>query len=91
MPIKATVFIPPSGKQEVITVNEIDDSDAEFFTLHNVKISMERLQTGVYVIYGDWGKKTPDGEPDEDMVMSGSKSCRELMHQLRTQLEEVLT
>lgn len=91
MPIQATVFIPPSGRQEVITVTEIDDRDAEFFTQHNVKLSMEQLQTGLYVIYGDWGKKTPDGEPEEAIVMSATRSCRELMHQLRTDLEEVLT
>lgn len=87
MPIQATVFVPPNGRQETIMVQEINDDDANWFIGHNVKLSMEQLQTGVFVLYADYGAKTEDGDPDEIIVL-GTKGCREMMTELRIKTQK---
>lgn len=88
MPIQAIVFVPPNAKQEVITVTEINDEDAEWFTQHNIKISMEELSNGAKAVYADYGN------PDEEVIvisMPGrEKSCRDMMATLRKQTEDAI-
>lgn len=83
MSIPVTVFTPPNGDQSVIEVKDITADDATWFIANNVKISMENLRTGDRAIYADWGKKYPDGEPIEEMVISNRRSCKEMMSDLR--------
>ena len=88
MPIQATVYILPNGRQEVITVTEITDDDALWFTQHNVKLSMEELRTGAKVIYADYGN--PDEEAIVVSMPGRERPCIEMMTELRKQTETSL-
>lgn len=83
--MKATVFVPPNGEQQEITITKIRAEDREFFEKHGVKISMEELG-GQNVVYADTGKVT-DGEPDELIEISHGRSCEDTLYALRAACE----
>jgi len=90
MPIQATVFLRPNGRQEEITVKNINDDDANFFKTRSVKISMEDNPGLGTTVYADYGAVTEDGEPDEIIVFSRGRSCEDTMAELRELVERAM-
>lgn len=85
--MKATLYKQPFGRTQEIDISEIDDSDAEWLEANGVKISLEEIG-GVFVVYGDIGHKTEDGEPDEIVEISQGRTCRQVMAALRQACEK---
>lgn len=85
-----TLYIPPNGRTREIDVREVDADDEAWFAEHKVKLSMEEAG-GTFVCYADVGKRDEDGEPDEAIEISGTRSCRETLHALRLQCESLLS
>ena len=83
----ATFFLPPNGRQEVHEITEVEPQDASFFEQNRIKVSMEQLMTGDYTLYADTGKLA-FGEPDELIVISRGRSCRECLTELRKLCEK---
>lgn len=90
MPIQATLFVRPNGRQEEITVKDINDDDANFFNTRSVKISMEDSPGFGPTVYADYGAVTEDGEPDEIIVFSCNRSCEATMAELRQIVERAM-
>lgn len=90
MGIPAVVYERPHGNRHDIIVNDIDDLDAAWFKAKGVKISMESDGCGGYIVYGDYGAKTEDGQPEEAIAFSNGRSCRYTLKSLREAIEEML-
>lgn len=75
--ITATLFKHPNGVQETITVNHINDDDAQYINENKIAISMEDAPSLGPVVYADIGKELEDGTPDEIIVLSKGRSCNE--------------
>lgn len=56
-----------------------------WFKENRIRLSMEQLRDGEFVVYGRWPEQE---EEDEELVLSLAKSCQETMEQLRKQLEK---
>ena len=90
--MKATLFKKPDGCREEIDITEIDEEDEKFFVDNKVSISLEESVFGP-IVYADAGytvADTEDEEPDEFMTVSGTRGCREVMKELRAEVEEIL-
>lgn len=85
--MKATLYKPPFGRTEEIDLTEVSTADAEWLEANGVKISLEEIG-GQFVVYGDIGHKTDDGEPDEVLVISQGRPCRECMADLRQECQK---
>lgn len=81
MTLTVTFFIPPNGRQEVKEITGVYAPDEEFFKKYGVKISMEVIGSGQVAAYADTGKIT-DGEPDELIELSNSRTCEETLKSL---------
>lgn len=90
MGIKATLFIPPNGREQEIIITEINEADELWFVENNAKLSGEELMNGQQVIYADVGLKDEEGEPLEGIEISQGRSCRETIAALRVQCEKLL-
>jgi len=88
--MKVTFYKLPNGRKEVIEMTKINQEDADWLTANNVGVSMEEIGDQV-VVYGDIGKETEEGEPDEIIVLSGSMNCYQTMAALRKQCQEELS
>lgn len=77
----------PSGVPATQTIRNVYEKDAEFFNKYNIKISMEPLSLGGHAVYADTGKVT-DGEPDELIEISGTRSCQDTLQALRQACEK---
>jgi hypothetical protein len=89
MGIPATIYHRPNGEQQSIIINDVDDLDAAWFKANHVRVSMEEDGTGGYILYGDYGASMEDGTPEEAIVFSGGKSCRDSLKSLREAIEEL--
>lgn len=87
--IKVTLYQRPNGKQSVIDLTEITKEDAKYFKDNKVKVSLEPQDSGTdnIIIYADYGKKDPDGEPEEIIIFSRGRECTECMTELRQLVE----
>lgn len=90
MSIQATVFLRPNGRQEVITVTNVNPDDANFLNTRGIKISMEDAPGLGQTVYADYGAVTEDGEPEEIIVFSRGRSCEETLAEVRVLVEEAL-
>lgn len=82
--MKATIFVKPHGTKQVIEIIDINPDDEDYFMQHNVKVSLEEdFQPGTFIAYADYGAEDEDGEPDEVIVFSAGRDCRETMAELR--------
>lgn len=88
--LNAKLYERPSGGVFDINITEVDAHDAEFFYRNKVKISLEEIGPDDYVAYADIGATNVDGEPDEVMVLSRGRSCRETLAELRQRCELIL-
>lgn len=90
--IDVTLYQRPNGKQSVIELTEITKEDADYFNKNNFKISLEPQGDGTdnIIIYADYGKKDPDGEPEEIIIFSRGRECTECMTELRQLVENQL-
>lgn len=80
--MKATVFIPPHGRSEVIDLKNIRPEDEDYFVAHNIAISLEQL-AGEIIVYADIGDVDEDGEPVELIEFSQGRSCEDTLTALR--------
>lgn len=90
--IDVTLYQRPNGKQSVIELTEITKEDADYFNKNNFRISLEPQGDGTdnIIIYADYGKKDPDGEPEEIIIFSRGRECTECMTELRQLVENQL-
>lgn len=87
--IDVTFYLRPDGRTEVHEITRVRAEDAEFFKTHGVAISMEDIG-GEFAVYADVGMTTEDGEPDELIELSGTRSCEDTLSALRQQCAEAL-
>ena len=85
--MKATVYIAPHGRAEVIEVTKVHPEDEDYFVQNNIQISMEQL-AGETIVYADIGKTDDEGEPVELIEFAGTRSCEETLAALRKACEE---
>lgn len=85
--MKATVFISPNGRTEVIEVTNVYPEDAAYFVENNIHISMEQL-AGETIVYADIGQTDDEGEPVELIEFAGTRSCEDTLAALRKACEE---
>lgn len=89
--ITATIYKLPRGQKETIEVRNIHADDAEWLIANNIKISMEELQTGEIVVYGEMPFFDQDtDEPREIMELAQGRSCEETFASLRKDCQEYL-
>lgn len=88
--MKVLLYIPPNGQTREIEVHEIDAEDEAWFIERKALLSMEEIG-GTFACYADVGLRTEDGELDEAIEISGTRSCRETLHALRLQCESLLS
>ena len=84
-----TIYKRPDGRTEVIDCRNVRAEDEQFFKQHNVAISMEDIG-GQFAVYADIGRTSEDGEPDELIELSGTRSCEDTLGALRQQCAEAL-
>ena len=87
--MNVTIYKRPDGRAEVIDCRNVRAEDEQFFKQHSVAISMEDIGDQ-FVVYADIGKTTEDGEPDELIELSGTRSCEDTLAALRKQCQEAL-
>jgi len=86
----ATFFIPPNGRQEKSEVTRIRQATVDYFTEHEVKLSLEQLMTGQHVLYGDFGRRSEDGEPVEAVyIAKDGESCEDSLDGLCAMIKEM--
>lgn len=89
--ITATVYKLPDGRKETIIVRNIHSDDADWFESNNIKISMEELQSGEIVVYGEMPFFDQDtDEPMEFLELAQGRSCEETFASLRKDCQEYL-
>jgi hypothetical protein len=88
--MKATVFIPPNGKSQVIEMTNVYPDDEGYFVNNGIEISMEMV-SGETIVYADIGQIDEDGEPFELIEFAGTRSCEDTLAALRKLCEEALT
>ena len=86
--MKATVFILPHGRSEVIDLKNIRPEDEAYFTERGIEISLEELN-GEMVVYADLGENE-DGDPEELIEFSHGRNCQDTLSALRRLCEEHL-
>ena len=87
MSIKATLYIRPNGATKEINITRINPEDAQWLNDNSVKVSLEDAPP-LLIIYADYGKTTPDGEPDEHLLLVPAYSdCVAAMARLVTELK----
>lgn len=88
--MKVTVYYPPKGDRRVIDMHNINADDEDFFVKHNVKISLEESETVGVIAYADYGKRDPEGGPEEIVEISFGRTCAETMQALRRKVEDAI-
>lgn len=88
MAIKATLYIPPNGKRQVIDIVDIDKLDEDWFNSVKAELSVEEVN-GQIVTYADVGI-VEGGTTVEAIELDRGRTCRETMHALRLQAEDML-
>lgn len=83
-----TIYKRPDGRTEIIDCRKVRAEDEQFFKQNNVRVSMEDIG-GQFAVYADIGREV-DGEPDELIELSGSRSCEDTLAALRQQCEAAL-
>lgn len=76
-----TIFSPPNGKSVEHEIRNVTPDDARWFNDNNIKVSMEELMTGEFVIYG-----CKVGTPEENeciYIVPKNQTCIEAMGKLR--------
>ena len=81
----ATLYSLPNGRQSLVQIKNVGSEDMLWFKENRIRLSMEQLRDGEFVVYGRWPEQE---EEDEELVLSLAKSCQETMEQLRKQLEK---
>ena len=81
----ATLYSLPDGRQRLVQIKNVGSEDMLWFKENRIRLSMEQLRDGEFVVYGRWPEQE---EEDEELVLSLAKSCQETMKQLREQLEK---
>jgi len=87
--MKVTYYKLPHRRKEYLDISHVNKEDEIWFQENNVHVSMEEIG-GQVACYGDIGKETEDGEPDEIIVLSGSMNCYQTMKKLREECQEAL-
>ena len=81
----ATLYSLPNGRQSLVQIKNVGSEDMLWFKENRIRLSVEQLRDGEFVVYGRWPEQE---EEDEELVLSLAKSCQETMKQLRKQLEK---
>lgn len=81
----ATLYSLPNGRKSLVQIKNVGSEDMLWFKENRIRLSMEQLRDGEFVVYGRWPEQE---EEDEELVLSLAKSCQETMKQLREQLEK---
>lgn len=90
MGLPVTVYHRPDGRPEEILCREVNDDDAQWFKTRSVKVSMESDGRDGYIVYADYGAVDEENEPDEIIVFSKGRSCRETLTELRELTERAM-
>lgn len=88
--IEATLFLRPNGGKITQVITDISPYDANWFKANDVKISMEDIGISGFACYADYGRTLADGEPVEMIVISGGRTCKAVMGELRVKCEVAL-
>jgi hypothetical protein len=81
--LNVTFYSLPDGRKTVKNITNILHEDADFFIRNNLKVSMEELNSGQFVIYSTTGKQMEDSEDDEVIhIVNPGQSCEDAMHEL---------
>ena len=88
--IEATLFLRPNGGKITQEIIDISPDDANWFKANDVKISMEDVGIAGFACYADYGRTLADGEPVEMIVISGNRTCKETMSELRVKCVKAL-
>jgi hypothetical protein len=84
--LSVTLYERPDGRSRQVEMRNIEPEDIHFFESNRLKVSIEELTTGELVVYAC--PYNDYSEESEVMVLSGSRSCKETMKDLRTYCEE---
>lgn len=87
--IKAILYHRPHAETTEFEITDIEPEDEQWFVSVNAKISAEDNPRGGFILYADVGIIN-NGEVIEAIEITGSKSCKEAMHDLRVLAEKML-
>lgn len=87
--IKAILYHRPYAETTEFEITDIEPEDEQWFISVNAKISAEDNPHGGFILYADVGIKV-HGEVIEAIEITGSKSCKVAMHDLRVLAEKML-
>ena len=83
--LKATVYTPPHGEKEIITVENVFPEDRDWFIRNQIELSMETLSTDQHVVYGHYD------QDDNEIIQFDKGGCALTLQALRKQIEPRLT
>lgn len=86
-----TYYRRPTGTPSQIDMTNVLPDDERWFTENNVKVSLEGDGESGVILYGDVGLVSPDGDPEEAILLSQGRTCVECMHELRKLCEELIS
>lgn len=68
-----------NGREQIIDIKNIRDSDAEYFVSNDIKVSMEDLN-GEFIVYAC--PYSNESEESEVIVFANGRSCEDVMTEL---------
>lgn len=91
--MNVTFYTRPNGHSIDHDITNVRDEDAIWFESNDVAISMEEIDTGVFVIYADVGLLEDDGETPMELIhiTSLNESCEDALSTVRSMCEEALS
>lgn len=81
--ITFTHFRKPDGRKQYLTMTEINEDAANYINENNIQISTEDGLRNDVIVYADDGTMMEDGStPDEIIVISRGRNCKETMDEV---------
>lgn len=82
------VYIQGKEGYNTVDLNNIEDTEANFFKSNNLQVSMEQLNCGTFVVYAETGVEI-DGLEEVLHVVPKGQTCQEAMKELKNMVLEV--
>lgn len=83
--MQVTLYFKPNATKEIVDITNIDPMDEEYFTKHNIQLSMEQILDNICV-YAKYG---PNDE-DEILTFSNNQDCISTLTKVRQRLEQII-
>ena len=88
----ATLYSLPNGRKSLVQIKNVGSEDMLWFKENRIRLSMEQLRDGEFVVYGRWPEQEEEDEeldPWEQPDAAVNSNGRKLLqlwngHQLRT-------